>query len=75
MVTMGFRTNRKKRQYEQSLLDDIYRLQSEWLQVKHVMERSLEPSIEGEFQLKIAEIKYFFLLREARRLNLNARQK
>ncbi|WP_082394601.1 DUF2508 family protein [Halolactibacillus sp. JCM 19043] len=25
--------------------------------------------------MKIAEIKYFFLLREARRLHLNARQK
>jgi hypothetical protein len=72
---MGFRTNRKKKQYEQALLDDIYRLQSEWMQVKDVMERSLDPSVEGEYQLKIAEIKYFFLLKEARRLHLNARQK
>ncbi|GEN57996.1 hypothetical protein GCM10012290_02510 [Halolactibacillus alkaliphilus] len=72
---MGFLTNRKKQQYEQALLDDIYRLQSEWIQVKTVMERSLEPSVEGEHQLKVAEIKYFFLLKEARRLHLNARQK
>ncbi|PXW89843.1 uncharacterized protein DUF2508 [Streptohalobacillus salinus] len=69
---MAFGANKKKQALQEQLLTDIYQLQDEWMQVKSVLEKSVDPSIEGEYELKVAEAKYFFLLREARRLHLNA---
>lgn len=70
---MAFSNKKKKQEIENELLRNIYRLQTEWMQLKAVIEKSVDPSLEGQYDLKVAEAKYFFLLREARRLNLNAR--
>jgi len=69
---MAFGVSKKKQALQEQLLADIYQLQDEWMQVKSVLEKSIDPSMEGQYELKIAEAKYFFLLREARRLHLNA---
>ncbi|WP_067840329.1 YaaL family protein [Amphibacillus sediminis] len=68
---MGFRKKRKV--VEDALLEEILRLQSEWVKLKGIIERSVEPSEIGQFDLMIAEAKYFYLLREARYRNINAR--
>jgi hypothetical protein len=39
---------------------------NEWLKQKRVVDNSIEPSFEVLHQLKLAEAKYFFLLKEAR---------
>jgi hypothetical protein len=39
---------------------------NEWLKQKRVVDHSIEPSFEVLHQLKLAEAKYFFLLKEAR---------
>ncbi|MCZ0702188.1 hypothetical protein J2T56_000778 [Natronobacillus azotifigens] len=70
---MGLRKKKKQKELEQILLDDIFRLQKEWMKLKGIIERSVEPSDVGRYDLMVAEAKYFYLLREARYRNLNAR--
>ncbi len=42
-------------------------MKNEWLRQKRMVEQSVEPSQDVICSLKIAEAKYFFLLKEAKR--------
>lgn len=57
---------------EQKLLNHIFQLQKEWGQLKSIINQSIEPSDIGRLDLRVAEIKYFYLLREAKHYHLNA---
>ncbi|MBM7572482.1 YaaL family protein [Aquibacillus albus] len=65
---------RKKKQVDQQLLDEILLLKQEWMNLKSILERSLEPSETGLFDLAVAETKYFYLLREARIRKISAKR-
>ncbi|MDL4839139.1 YaaL family protein [Aquibacillus sp. LR5S19] len=62
----------KKNEVDKQLLDDIFKLKNEWMNLKSIIERSFEPSEIGLYDLSIAEAKYFFLLREARHRKISA---
>ena len=55
-----------RNEYDEKLLIQLEALKENWMQQKNIIERSVEPSDEVLFDLKISETKYFFLLREAK---------
>ncbi len=61
---------RLSKELNQSLAEMMERLKNEWLKQKRVVESSIEPSPEVLHHLKLAEAKYFFLLKEARFKNI-----
>lgn len=71
---MAFGYKLKKQDVEKQLLEEIFRLKDEWMQIKDIIERSVEPSETGLYDLKVAETKYFYLLREARHRKISARR-
>lgn len=70
---MAFGNKIKQKDIDNRLLDEIFRLKDEWTQIKEIIEKSVEPSEIGLYDLKVAEMKYFYLLREARKRNISAR--
>lgn len=62
----------KKRDIDRQLLDALYTVEQEWKQISSIVEKSIEPSMDGKFREAVAQTKYLYLLREARRRNLNA---
>lgn len=62
----------KKKDVEQDLLDTLFSVEYEWKQVRAILDQSVEPSMGGRYSEAVAQAKYLFLLREARRLNLSA---
>ncbi|GAA5416598.1 hypothetical protein Pryu01_01635 [Paraliobacillus ryukyuensis] len=70
---MPFRKKIKKQHVDQNLLQEIFRLKNEWMKIKDIIDRSVEPSEFGLYELKVAEAKYFYLLREARHRGVSAR--
>jgi hypothetical protein len=64
------RKGRLRRSGDQQLLQSLDDLKSLWMHQKEIVERSVEPSEEVLFMLKLAEAKYFFLLKEAKKRNV-----
>ncbi|MBS2967239.1 YaaL family protein [Metabacillus sp. KIGAM252] len=67
------RKGRLRQDFNQQLIDLLMKNKSEWNRQKQLVEKSVEPSEEVLFDLKVAESKYFFLLREAkqRKIRIN----
>ncbi|WP_182201645.1 YaaL family protein [Paraliobacillus salinarum] len=63
----------KKQEVDKRLLQDIFRIKNELAKIQDIIEISFEPSEIGLYELKIAEAKYFYLLREARHRGVSAR--
>ena len=57
---------------EEKLLHHIFQFQKEWSQLKAIINQSVDPSDIGRLDLRLAEIKYFYLVREAKYYRLNA---
>ncbi|MFD1777121.1 YaaL family protein [Fredinandcohnia salidurans] len=65
---MLFKKKGKLRQeYNQELFSQLEIAKKEWMRQKNLIEKSVEPSDDVLNELKVAETKYFFLLREAKR--------
>lgn len=65
---MLFKKKGKLRQeYNQELFSQLEIAKKEWMRQKSLIEKSVEPSDDVLNELKVAETKYFFLLREAKR--------
>ena len=56
---------------DKELLHTLEKVKQEWLMRKALLEKSIEPSYELVYELKVAEVKYLFLLREAKSRNLS----
>ncbi|WP_458104990.1 YaaL family protein [Bacillus sp. PK3-037] len=68
---MGFlRKKTLRREFDEKLIEQLFKQKEEWNRQKKLVEKSLEPSAEVLCELKVAEAKYFFYLREAKRRNL-----
>ncbi|MDX7997568.1 YaaL family protein [Bacillus subtilis] len=68
---MGFlRKKTLRREFDEKLTDQLFKQKEEWNRQKKLVEKSLEPSAEVLYELKVAEAKYFFYLREAKQRNL-----
>ncbi|WP_156289965.1 YaaL family protein [Oceanobacillus salinisoli] len=62
----------KKKEIDSNLLETIYKLESEWKQIHSIMEKSIEPTQNGQLHEALAQAKYIFLLKEARHRKLSA---
>ncbi|OWV34833.1 hypothetical protein CE489_21445 [Bacillus spizizenii] len=68
---MGFlRKQTLRREFDEKLIEQLFKQKEEWNRQKKLVEKSLEPSAEVLYELKVAEAKYFFYLREAKQRNL-----
>ncbi|MFL0492989.1 hypothetical protein CN931_23390 [Bacillus sp. AFS054943] len=56
-----------RKEYDDKLIVLLEKVKNEWLRQKKMVEQSVEPSQDVLCALKIAEAKYFFLLKEAKR--------
>ncbi|WP_242292908.1 YaaL family protein [Bacillus cereus group sp. BfR-BA-01441] len=56
-----------RKEYDDKLIVLLEKVKNEWLRQKRMVEQSVEPSRDVICSLKIAEAKYFFLLKEAKR--------
>ncbi|MGG3801613.1 YaaL family protein [Metabacillus fastidiosus] len=63
-----------RNQYDQSLVEKLVVMKDEWSRQKQLIERSVEPSPEVLFELKLVEAKYLFLLREAKNRSIKIRR-
>lgn len=61
-----------RNEFDEKLLNQLEATKQEWMRQKSLIEKSVEPSDDILNELKVAETKYFFLLKEAksRRVNL-----
>lgn len=62
----------KKKAMDQELLNMIFTLKDEWTGLESIMNRSVEPSEEGQYELALAKAKYLYLIREAKVRNISA---
>jgi hypothetical protein len=60
------RKGRLRKEYDEKLLMQLQRFKNDWQQEKQLLEKSFDPSEEVICQTKIAEVKYIFLLIEAK---------
>ncbi|MGG6433030.1 YaaL family protein [Anoxybacillus sp. D401a] len=56
-----------RKQFNDQLIERLQHYRDEWMDKKELIEKSVEPSEKVIFDLKIAEAKYLFLLREAKK--------
>ena len=52
--------------YDQQLIQNLLMMKKEWNRQKQLVDKSVEPSPQVLYELKVAEAKYFFLLKEAK---------
>lgn len=58
---MGFlRKKTLRREFDEKLTEQLFKQKEEWNRQKKLVEKSLEPSAEVLYELKVAEAKYFF---------------
>lgn len=62
----------KKKHIDTELLDSIFALEMEWKQIRELGMRSIDRTLESIAAEQVAQAKYLYLLREARRRNVNA---
>ncbi|MCQ2010654.1 MAG: YaaL family protein [Sporolactobacillus sp.] len=55
-----------RKEMNESLLGLLEQCKTEWMTKKRVIDASIDPSDEVMHQLKLAEAKYFYLLKEIR---------
>ncbi|MFD1738818.1 YaaL family protein [Bacillus salitolerans] len=60
------RKGKLRKEFNDQLISSLELSKKDWLQKKELVERCVEPSEEVLYHLKVAEAKYFFLLREAK---------
>ncbi|RYL90913.1 DUF2508 family protein [Sporolactobacillus sp. THM7-4] len=59
-----------RKEIDDSLLESLNKCKEEWLNIQKVIESSIDPSEEVLHELKLAEAKYLFLLKEVRELKI-----
>ncbi|MFS0865609.1 YaaL family protein [Fredinandcohnia sp. 179-A 10B2 NHS] len=55
-----------RNEFDDKLLSQLETTKQEWMRQKNLIEKSVEPSDDVLNELKVAETKYFFLLKEAK---------
>jgi hypothetical protein len=62
-----------RKEFDGRLLEQLGGLKNSWDNQRSLVERSFDPSRETISQAKLAEAKYFYLFKEAKRRNVKAR--
>lgn len=55
-----------RKQVRELLLEDLSRAKEDWIRQREIVEKGIEPNDTVLYELKKAEVKYFFLLKEAK---------
>jgi spore coat polysaccharide biosynthesis predicted glycosyltransferase SpsG len=63
-----------KREFDEKLIKELEMVKNEWLKQKNLVEKVVEPSEAVIVDLKIAEAKYFFLIKEAKRRRVSIKR-
>jgi hypothetical protein len=63
-----------RKEFDQKLLTQLNGYKEYWQNQKQLLDKSFDPSEEAICQTKIAELKYFFLLREAKHRNVRIKR-
>lgn len=71
---MLFRKKRLFQSIDDDLLFALEKTKDEWMMRKKLIEKSIEPSDVLDYELKLAEAKYLFLLREAKSRKLTLKR-
>ncbi len=61
------RKHRLRNDHDTELIQQLETLKKNWFNQKSLLERSVDPSEEAIVAKKIAEVKYFYLFKEAKR--------
>ncbi|EIT83791.1 hypothetical protein A374_18614 [Fictibacillus macauensis ZFHKF-1] len=61
------RKKRLRKAGDQELIETLQRVKDVWIYQKNLVERSMEPSEQVMFELNLAQAKYLFLLKEAKK--------
>jgi hypothetical protein len=59
-----------RKEFDEKLLTQLSEYKDQWQKQKKLLDRSFDPSEEAICQTKISEVKYFFLLKEAKHRNV-----
>jgi len=59
-----------RREYDEKLMELLEQQKNEWKRQEDIMGKSLEPSEDVICHFKITEAKYFYLLKEAKKRNV-----
>lgn len=68
------RKGRLRHEFDEKLLTQLKEYKADWQQQKQLLDKSFDPSAEVICQTKIAELKYFFLIKEAKERNLTIKR-
>jgi hypothetical protein len=60
------RKHHLRKDFDEKLLKDLSDLKKEWLRQKEMYKITFSPSKETECELKLSEMKYFYLFKEAK---------
>jgi hypothetical protein len=63
-----------RKEYDEKLLTQLNEYKQYWHQQKLLLDKSFDPSEEVICQTKIAEVKYIFLLKEAKQRNVTLKR-
>ncbi len=61
------RKHRLRNEHDVKLIQQLETLKRNWFNQKSLLERSVDPSEEAIIFTKIAEVKYFYLFKEAKK--------
>ena len=65
------RRKRIQRKIDRGLLDAIFIHEAEWKNLQSIVEKSIEPMDESRHKLSLAQAKYMYLLKEAKRRKIS----
>lgn len=68
------RKGRLRNEFDEKLLTQLHRFKEQSQRQKLLLEKSFDPSEEVICDTKIAEAKYFFLIREAKQRNVTLKR-
>ncbi|MBN6890019.1 uncharacterized protein DUF2508 [Cytobacillus horneckiae] len=60
-----------RKEYDKKLLNQLDSLKVEWKNQRSLIEKSFDPSAESISEAKLAEAKYFYLFKEAKKRNVS----
>lgn len=63
---------KKKKEIDKLILEEIFKLKRERMELNSILDRSVEASERSMLDLSVLEVKYFYLLREARHRKISA---
>jgi hypothetical protein len=63
-----------RKEFDGKLLDQLSDIRMDWANQKSLVEKSFDPSEEILSQAKLTEAKYFYLIKEAKKRQINTRK-